>query len=41
MRPAEILERLEVLWRKLDAEGLYVRANAVSLAIDMMVVSAE
>ena len=30
----QILERLEILWRKLEDEGLYVRANTVSLAID-------
>ena len=29
-----IIERLETLWLKLDAEGLYVSANTVSLAID-------
>lgn len=30
----EILARLEVLWHKLEDEGLYVRANTISLAID-------
>ena len=30
----EILERLEILWRKLEDEGMYVRANTVGLAID-------
>lgn len=30
----EILARLEVLWRNLEGEGLYVRANTVALAID-------
>lgn len=29
-----ILERLEILWRKLEDEGRYVSANTVSLAID-------
>ena len=29
-----IIERLETLWLKLDAEGLYVSANTVGLAID-------
>lgn len=31
---AEILERLEILRRKLEAEGLYVRENTVVLAIE-------
>lgn len=31
---AEVLERLEILWRKLEDEGLYVRANTVGLAIE-------
>ena len=30
----EILDRLEILWRKLEDEGLYVRANTVWLAIE-------
>jgi hypothetical protein len=30
----EVLERLEILWRKLEDEGMYVRANTVALAID-------
>lgn len=30
----EILERLEILWRKLEDEGMYVRANTVGLAIE-------
>lgn len=30
----EVLARLEVLWRKLEDEGLYVRANTVWLAIE-------
>ena len=30
----EVLERLEILWRKLEDEGLYVRANTVALAIE-------
>lgn len=30
----EVLERLEILWRKLEDEGRYVSANTVSLAID-------
>lgn len=30
----EIIERLEILWRKLDDEGSYVRANTVALAIE-------
>lgn len=29
-----VLERLEILWRKLEDEGRYVSANTVSLAID-------
>ena len=31
---AEILDRLQILWRKLEDEGLYVRANTVALAIE-------
>ena len=31
---AILLERLEVLYRKLDDEGHYVSANTVALAID-------
>jgi len=30
----EVLERLNILWKKLDDEGLYVRANTVALAIE-------
>jgi hypothetical protein len=30
----EVLARLEILWRKLDEEGMYVRADTVALAID-------
>lgn len=30
----ELLERLEVLWKKLDMEGSHVRANTVHLAIE-------
>lgn len=30
----EVLDRLEILWRKLEDEGMYVRANTVALAID-------
>lgn len=30
---AEILFRLEVLWRKLEDDGMYVQANTVALAI--------
>ena len=30
----EILDRLEILWRKLEFEGQYVRANTVALAIE-------
>ena len=30
----QIIERLEILWRKLEDEGRYVSANTVSLAID-------
>ena len=30
----EVLQRLEILWRKLEDEGMYVRANTVALAID-------
>lgn len=31
---AQIVERLEILWRKLEDEGMYVRANTVGLAIE-------
>lgn len=31
---AQVLERLEILWRKLEDEGRYVSANTISLAID-------
>lgn len=31
---AEIIQRLEILWRKLEDEGLYVRANTVAEAIE-------
>lgn len=30
----EVLARLEILWRKLEDEGMYVRANTVALAIE-------
>lgn len=30
----EVLERLEILWRKLESDGMYVQANTVALAID-------
>lgn len=30
----QIIERLEVLWRKLEDEGRYVSANTVELAIE-------
>jgi len=30
----QIIQRLEVLRRKLEDEGMYVRANTVGLAID-------
>lgn len=30
---AEIVERLKVLWRKLEDEGMYVGGNTVQLAI--------
>ena len=30
----DVLARLEILWRKLDDEGMHVRANTVALAID-------
>lgn len=30
----QIIERLEILWRKLEDEGMYVRANTVALAIE-------
>ena len=30
----DVLARLEILWRKLEDEGLYVRANTVFLAIE-------
>ena len=31
---AEVVKRLEILWRKLEDEGRYVSANTVSLAIE-------
>jgi hypothetical protein len=31
---AQILERLEILWRKMEDEGAYVSANTVTLAIE-------
>lgn len=31
---SDVLARLEILWRKLEDEGLYVRANTVFLAIE-------
>lgn len=34
MSTDEVLNRLEILWRKLEDEGLYVRANTVALAIE-------
>lgn len=36
MSPAtsNIIERLEILWRKLEDEGFYVSANTVALAIE-------
>lgn len=37
MRPTtteDILNRLEILWRKLEDEGRYVSANTVALAIE-------
>ena len=33
---AQLIERLEILWRKLEDEGAYVRANTVALAIDAL-----
>jgi len=33
---AEIIERLEVLWQKLEGEGRYVSANTVALAIERL-----
>jgi hypothetical protein len=30
----EVLDRLEILWRKLEDEGMYVQANTVYLAIE-------
>lgn len=30
----EVLARLEILWRKLEDEGMYVSANTVALAIE-------
>lgn len=30
----DILDRLEILWRKLEDEGMYVRANTAHLAIE-------
>jgi hypothetical protein len=30
----DVLARLAILWRKLEDEGLYVRANTVALAIE-------
>ena len=32
-----LLERLEILWHKLENEGHYVKANTVGLAIDEIV----
>lgn len=29
-----VLDRLEILWRKLEVEGFYVHANIVALAMD-------
>lgn len=33
---AQIIGRLEILWRKLEDEGHYVSANTVALAIDAL-----
>jgi hypothetical protein len=33
---AEIIERLEVLWRKLEDEGRYVGADTVALALERL-----
>lgn len=33
----DVLERLEILWHKLENEGQYVKANTVGLAIDEIV----
>ncbi|ABF71351.1 p105 [Rhizobium phage 16-3] len=30
----DVLARLEVLWRKLEDEGMYVGSNTVALAIE-------
>ena len=30
----DVLDRLEILWHKLEDEGWYVKANTVGLAID-------
>lgn len=30
----DVLRRLEILWQKLEDEGLYVGANTVALAIE-------
>lgn len=32
----EVIERLEVLWHKLEDDGMYVRANTAGLAIDII-----
>lgn len=34
--PQQIAERLEILRRKLEDEGLYTRANTVTLAIELI-----
>ena len=30
----DVIDRLKILWHKLEDEGMYVRANTVGLAID-------
>lgn len=32
----EIIERLEVLWRKLNDEGRYISANTVAIALERL-----
>ena len=30
----DVVDRLQILWHKLESEGMYVKANTVGLAID-------
>ena len=36
MKTEEVIERLEILWAKLESEGLYTRANTCILAINKL-----